>query len=1128
MKKNLLLFRKKMRMHLFYQEKFVFALFFSIFVFTSVMAQGGNLQNTKILLPAKTMTVEQLIEQIEKQTNYYFVVNNDHVDINTRISLNKQNANVAETLKDAFEETNIAYKISGKNIVLLRKGQVEKTTLTQQSQKKKVQGKVLDYNGEPLIGVTVQEKNTTNRTMTDFEGNYSLELRNPNSSIVVSYIGFDSQIITPSANQVIKMKPSNEELNEIVVIGYGTARKTDLTGSTSSLNGERLTDGSNPNLSAQLQGQLAGVQVSRNSGDQAGGASIRIHGVTTISTNDPLVIIDGIPGSLDDVAPEDVKDVQVLKDAASAAIYGSRAAAGVILVSTKRATNREFKMNYNFEYGYDVPTEAPDYANGIDWMVFKNELTYNDGGKDLYGVYTKDYINSYAANHAKNPDQYPLTDWKSYLVKNSTQHQRHSFTLSGGSDKLLSNFSLNYFKGGSFIPGKEFERVNSRLNNDYKINDWIHANVDINLRMDNHTTPNSQMYPMYYIHYSHPLYTPIWSNGLVSEGRDGENPYAMLHLNGHNKTRGYGLTGKIGIDLTPIKGLTISAVASPFYYVHKGKNWKTRYDMYDINGNVYDRSKNSSTTKLTESRNDSHGLTLQLYANYELKLLQHTIRTMVGYEEYAFHWENLGAWRNNYQLSSFPYLDLGPSSEQFNNGNAGHNAYRSYFGRLMYSYANRYMLQANIRTDGSSRFAKGHRWGTFPSISAGWVMSEESWMKDNKIVDYLKLRASVGQLGNERIGSEFPYQASMQFSNTQIANTTTGTADAVQIAYQAKYAFRDITWETTTTYGFGIDASFLKNRLRTSFDWYHKKTKNMLLEMNFPSYSGYNAPEQNAGDMHTTGWEVELAWNDRIQDLRYGASFNLSDYRSKMGYLGGLRRISDNYITEEGSYYNEWYLYKNKGIILNKKAMYDANGKKIALRGNETPGCIRFEDIDGDGRITGDKDRVHCGNSMPEMQFGGSLWAMYKNFDFNLSYQGIGRWMKYIHRSMIRPLEWGWAEVPAVLVGNHWSPYNTDEQNATMKYPMASWAHEDQLYSTNDFWLYNAAYLRVKNIAVGYTVPAKFTQKVYVNKLRFYVSINGLPAIRLASGGIDGWDPEQGIDTDYLMTSLIFGVNITF
>ena len=461
---------------------------------------------------------------------------------------------------------------------------------------------------------------------------------------------------------------------------------------------------------------------------------------------------------------------------------------------------------------------------------------------------------------------------------------------------------------------------------------------------------------MYHIHYSHPLYTPIWSNGLVSEGRDGENPYAMLYLNGHIKDRGYGLTGKVGIDLTPIKGLTISAVASPFYYVYKSKDWKTRYDMYDINGNVYDRSKNASTTNLREGRNDSHGLTLQLYANYELKLRQHTIRTMAGYEEYAFHWENLGAWRNNYQLSSFPYLDLGPSGEQFNNGNAGHNAYRSYFGRLMYSYANRYMLQANIRTDGSSRFAKGHRWATFPSVSGGWVVSEEPWMKDNKVVDYLKLRASVGQLGNERIGSEFPYQASMQFSNTQISNATTGTADAVQIAYQAKYAFRDITWETTTTYGFGIDASFMKNRLRASFDWYHKKTKNMLLEMNFPSYSGYDAPEQNAGDMHTTGWEVELAWNDRIQDVRYGASFNLSDYRSKMGYLGGLRRISDNHITEEESYYNEWYLYKNKGIILNKEAMFDAEGKKIAVRGNETPGCIRFEDIDGDGHITGDKD----------------------------------------------------------------------------------------------------------------------------------------------------------------------------
>lgn len=989
-------------------------------------------------------------------------------------------------------------------------------------QPKQIGGRVLDEQGEPLVGVTIQEKGTANGTITHTDGRFRLELRNTNSQIIVSYIGYASQTLRPGNNTVITMQPNSTLLDEVVVIGYGTARKADLTGSTSSLSGDRLNEQSNPNLSAHLQGQMAGVQVMRTSGDATASAEILIHGVTTMSDSKPLIIIDGIPGTLDDVDPSEVQDIQVLKDAASAAIYGSRAAAGVILVTTKRAKSNQFKMSYNYEYGIDFPTEMPEYANARNWMIFKNELTYNDGGDDLYGVYSPEFIDSYQANHAADPDRYPITDWQDVLLKDRGDHQRHSFSLSGGNEKLLSSFNLNYYKGNSLIPGKQYERIYARINNDYKINHWIHARVDMNVRYTNDRSPNN---PVYYIQHSHPLTADVWSNGLIAEGRDGENPYALLTLAGIQKKCGFGFTGKVAIDLTPFKGLTISAVAAPSLYFYKGKDWDTKFDLYDINGAVYP---NPSTTKLREDRNDNNSLTFQLYANYQKMLGEHSINLMAGYEDYTFKWENQGAWRNNYVLSSFPYLNLGPEDQQYNNGSAGHNAYRSYFGRLMYSYANRYMLQVNVRTDGSSRFAKEHRWGTFPSASAGWVLTEESWLKDNKVLDFLKVRGSIGQLGNERIGSEFPYQAAMEFSNGYIANKITGIADPTQIAFQSTYAFQNITWETTTTYGMGVDATFFKNRLRFSGDWYYKKTEDMLLVMNFPNYSGYNAPEQNAGEMNTKGWEVELTWNDRINDFNYGASFNLSDYRSKMGYLGNLRKFDGNYITEEGSYYREWYLYKNKGIFLNDAALYDNKGKKVPVQGNETAGCIQFEDIDGDGKITADKDRVYCGNSLPELQFGGSFWASYKGFDFNLSVQGIGRWKKYISDVMVRPLEWGWAQVPEVLVNNHWSPYNTDEQNAKMRFPMASWSHQGQIYGSNDFWLYNAAYLRVKNITLGYTVPQNFTKNFLVNKLRLYMSVNDLPSFDLGSGGIDGWDPEQGINKEPLATSLLFGINVTF
>jgi hypothetical protein len=275
---------------------------------------------------------------------------------------------------------------------------------------------------------------------------------------------------------------------------------------------------------------------------------------------------------------------------------------------------------------------------------------------------------------------------------------------------------------------------------------------------------------------------------------------------------------------------------------------------------------------------------------------------------FAYKWENLGASRTNYLLDTYPYLNIGPEDNQYNSGNAGHNAYESVFGRLMYSWKNKYMIQGNVRTDGSSRFSEKYRWGTFLSTSAGWVMSEESWFKNN-IVDYLKIRGSIGQLGNERIGSEFPYQAAINFGNSYMYDKATQSVTAVQNAAQVYYAFENITWETTTTYGGGLDFHLFDSRLRFSGDYYHKKTSDMLLELGFPSYAGFSAPQQNAGDMYTNGWDLELGWSDKIGDFWYNISANLSDYRSKMGYLGDKRTINGNYIIEKGSYYNEWFMY---------------------------------------------------------------------------------------------------------------------------------------------------------------------------------------------------------------------------
>lgn len=435
------------------------------------------------------------------------------------------------------------------------------------------------------------------------------------------------------------------------------------------------------------------------------------------------------------------------------------------------------------------------------------------------------------------------------------------------------------------------------------------------------------------------------------------------------------------------------------------------------------------------------------------------------------------------------------------------------------------MLQANIRADGSSRFDKDSRWGYFPSVSAGWVASEESWFPKSDVLSYLKIRGSIGSLGNERIGSEFPYQAAINFGNSYMYDKSSRTVTAVQNAAQVYYAFRDITWETTTTYGIGVDLKMFNNRLSLTGDYYYKKTTDMLLTLGFPSYAGFSAPSQNAGDMHTHGWEVELSWRDNIGDWSYGASFNLFDYRSKMGYLGDKRTISGNYILERGSYYNEWYMYKTEGLFLNDAALVDPSGKKYpTLTANDKAGNIKYIDVNNDGRINAD-DKVRLGNSLPEWQYGGNVFVGWKDLDFSLSFQGVGHQRVLFNSAWIQPLKEQWGAVPSLVLGNYWSQHNSDAENAKAKYPRLTYTNTTNTYTGSDYWLFNGAYFRVKNITLGYTLPQKWMDKLTIRGLRLYASITDLPAI---SNYPKGWDPEVGSTSDFISTSFTFGANVKF
>ncbi|MDR2041420.1 MAG: TonB-dependent receptor [Tannerella sp.] len=908
----------------------------------------------------------------------------------------------------------------------------------------------------------------------------------------------------------------------MVVVGYGTARKGDLTGAISSIKGEALSSRSTQQLSTAMQGQIAGVQVTRDNGGPGASATIRVRGITTLSNNDPLVIVDGVPSSINDVISADVETMTVLKDAASASIYGSRAAAGVILITTKRAKDRQFSFDYNYEYGIDRPTAKPTNGNVIDWMNVQNEIKWNDGSTDPYSQYSQETIASWMSNHAADPYHYPNTDWVGLMLKNSTAHEQHMFSVSGGTEKLRTKSTLNYQRGDGYYENKSYERIAGRINNDYKITDWLHANIDLDFSKSNAISP-SQINAVYWAYLASPYYSPYWEDGRYADSKDGANGLAGLRQGGRNKESYYKFGGKAQIDLTPLKGLTLTAIFAPRYAFTKGKKFSRAVPVYYENGSITYMQAHK-TTSLEEKRQDNNSQTYQFYGNYQNIWGPHSFSAMVGYEGYSYRWEEEGSSRNNYLLDTYPYLNIGPEDYQYNSGKAGHNAYESAFGRLMYSFKNRYMIQGNIRTDGSSRFSKDHRWGTFYSTSAGWVMSEEPWFKTDR-VDYLKIRGSIGQLGNERIGSEFPYQAAINFGNSYMYNRSSQTVTAVQNAAQYDYAFENITWETTTTYGAGLDLTMLNNRLRFTGDYYYKQTSDMLLTLGFPSYAGFSAPSQNAGDMYTRGWEVELGWSDTVGEVWYNVSANLSDYRSKMGYLGDKRTIDGNKIYEEGSYYYEWFMYQTDGLFLTDADLYDAQGNKYpTLTANDKAGNIKYVDVDGNGVINAD-DKVRLGNSLPEYIYGGNLAAGWKGFDFNLSFQGVGHQRVLFNSAWIQPLKEQWGAVPSLVLGNYWSQHNTDEQNSKAAYPRLTYTNTTNTYSGSDYWLFNGAYFRVKNITLGYSLPKDLLGKIRIKDIRFYVSANDLPAL---SNYPKGWDPEVGTNSDFISTSFLLGVNVKF
>jgi TonB-linked SusC/RagA family outer membrane protein len=999
------------------------------------------------------------------------------------------------------------------------------------AQTRQISGKVTDEQSKDLPGVSIIVKGKQQGTVTDASGQYKLALPQAEAvTLTFSFVGYQSQEIDVAGRSSldVSLKPNDNSLAEVVVVGYGTQKKKDLTGAISTISSKDVAGRQTLQVSDALQGSVAGVSVTRSSGAPGSGSSILIRGITTIGTNSPLVIVDGVPvSSIDNVNPGDVESITVLKDAASAAIYGSRGAAGVILVTTKRAKNGQSSLEYTYEYGVQRATATPGYAGVMDYMKYFNEQATNDGAST--GPFAAAYMASYLDSNRVSPERFPNTDWqKSIINKSSAPRQRHDISFTMGSGKIKTKASLGYASAGAFYDNRSYDRYLFRINNDMQVNDKMSVNMDVFYKRTSNQgnaneLPNSTFNPIYEARVMPPIYDDVYADGRLALGKDGRNPLAQIQQGGFSKSLYNQIGGRISLNFKPVQGLTLTALVAPVFDLDKNKYFskQIRYTNPDgSNSTVV----NQARTTLSEGRSEALTMNGQVLANYVKDFTNgHSIDVLAGYEENYRSLETLGASRSGFALTDFPYLNSGSTELRDNSGSANQSGLHSYFGRVQYNYKSKYFLQGNLRSDLSSRFASAYRKAVYPSVSAGWAVSEENFLKNNQWLSFLKVRGSWGKAGNERLLDKdgnpayYPYMATVDFSTALFYQN--GSVVPLTGGGQQVYAVENITWETSRTTDIGIDAAFLNDRLTLGADYYMKKTTDILLPLDIPLYLGYDKPNQNAGVLNVKGWELEAGWKDRINKLNYSVAANLSDARSTVGDLKGTEFRGDQ-IIRNGSEYNEWFGYVANGLFQTQDEITGAPVLNVTTK----PGDVRYQDINKDGKITTD-DKVLLGGALPRYLYGGNLRADYEGFDFGVSFQGVAKKRSRLNSEVVQPFAEAFGNMPSDMIGKFWSVNNSAEQNLRATYPRLSRTSNAANYSLSDYWLISGAYFRLKNITLGYTLKQTAVKKAGIQSLRFYVSANDVFSLSKFPNYLD---PESGSYSYPIVTTLMAGATIRF
>jgi TonB-linked SusC/RagA family outer membrane protein len=1004
-----------------------------------------------------------------------------------------------------------------------------------------VSGQVVDEKGSPIPGATVKVAGTANGVLTDTKGNYKIDVADGNAVLQFSFIGFVSQEITVSDKTKINvvLKEQSSKLNDVVVVGYGTQKRANLTGAVSTVDGDELTKRPVVSAAAMLQGTMPGVQVVQGSGEPGNeGVSIRIRGNGTFSGagSDPLVLIDGVPGSFSDINPTDIENVSVLKDAASASIYGSRAGNGVILVTTRQGKSGRMVIQYDGNVGIYKPTKIFDLiTNSADYMELYNEARINSGLNDpndptkLYGLYPKDQIDLY--RNSTDRAKYPNADWLGYIFETSPT-QNHNLAFNGGNEKTTYNVSLGYVDQNGIMKGFNYKRYSARINLTSKVNNFVKFGTNILLKSGTTESVAGGSKDLFLSAMSQaPTYEPFLPDG---SGRytykaydfeyNNKNAVAVLDKKFTHNTNDYALNAQGWVEVQFAKDLSWYTKGAVNFNMDKYKDFKSTLDEY------YYRTGELGTSLdlgrgLTDQDQQTVYTNLYTYLNYNHNFSGHNVKAQVGYSVEQSKYTYLQGYRQNFPDESLLELNAGGQDIQRANGTANQWALMSYFGRLNYDYKGRYLLEANLRYDGSSKFSGKNKWGVFPSFSAGWRASEESFFKALKLnwVDNLKIRGSWGQLGNQNIvvdgyGQNYPYQALLNLTgNYSFDNSSLTTGVAQQNLNNPL-----IKWETITMADIGLDLTLFKN-FSLSVDWYKKRTSDILRKSQVTAIVGLGAPVINDGIVDNTGIDVGVNYNNTVKEgglsgLSYNLGLNLDHFKNKLVKYG-QQDIYDYTTNVNGQPINSFYTLESIGIF--QTAQEVASSPK-QFNDDTKPGDLKYRDVNGDGKVDAN-DRTLIAGAYPKLNYSFNLGASFKGFDFSARFQGVYGVKSYVSGWGVTPFVQG--SPPTKDWYDRWTPSNP---SATMPAIYWGWSAPQKFSRASSYFLQDASYLRLKNVVLGYTLPSKLTKSISIERVRVYFSGDNL----FTSTDFKGLDPERygsGDLIQYPQNKIYsFGLNVTF